>query len=55
MDGAAAPVLAGLPPAHFSREQSSPAAQEWFSESASAAGLDFVHFNGMSASSISRR
>ena len=48
MDGAAGTVLAGLPPTHASREQSSPAAQEWFSESASAAGLDFVHFNGMS-------
>ncbi len=43
-----APVLAFLPPTHFSREQSSPAAQEWFSESGSAVGLDFVHFNGMS-------
>ena len=43
-----APVLAALPPTYISREQSSPAAQEWFSESASAVGLDFVHFNGMS-------
>ena len=48
--GCAPPVdsTAGAPPSGGGAAVPGPAAGEWFTDGAAAAGLDFVHFNGMS-------